>query len=936
MALTVGVLLGIVILAVAFIASFARPDSQKCSIAPVQAPRNDLLSNSSDSEKTEDSSTEETDTNFPWSSVWLPKSVSPLHYSIFIHPNLTTSLVTGNVSITCRAVSSTNFIILHNTQNITELVIHSHNNSKLRSTDLIQQKNGSMLYIKLDRFLKEEEIFDIIIYFRSRLQTGMVGFYLSSYTAEDGSTRYLATTHFEPASARLAFPCFDEPDKKANFTLFMVREQRHKTLFNMPLKATTSYIHGLFLDSFGTTPKMSTYLVSFVVSDFASVSGISRSGIKVHIFTPPQNINMTDLALESSIKILDFYEEYFEIPYPLPKIDLIAIPDFEQGAMENWGLITFRTTQLLFDSSQTVRLRMLVIETIAHEFAHQWFGNLVTLKWWDDLWLNEGFATFMQWIGVKAVEPDFDTNQYIMLRQFISALNKDAFETSHPIENGVKQPRDIAVVFDSITYKKGASILNMLQEFLGKERFRKRVCNYLKKFPYLNAETKDLWEMLSSDLPDKNNTQPTEPDFPVATVMDTWTKQKGHPLVTLKLKGTTVTATQEIFLHSANISHLKPSPYNYKWYIPLTYVTSMKPNSSETVWLNMTSTTFQVEKGTKWVKGNYKSVGFYRVNYEVDVWMSLVSELTTNYQIFQPEDRTILLHDLSCMARVGKVNYSLYLDASEYLVQENEYVPFVTGISDLLKLDKYLVYTPYYEFYRNYILKLIINQIKILGWENEGSAFTKMLRSSVLSCAIILKHTETLDKGKAIFDMWRYSNKSINPEIFSIVLRSAIKTGSSEIWKYLWDVYSESTNPLLKTKILSALGHTPNSEDLSRLLVYAMDKDKIRTQDLFIVFASVSDSVAGRLLAWRFIELHWDELTERYKTSEVELHTLLSIVISEIITQEEYDQVTDFLVKKHVPINGQTISNVLEFIRLHIFWMKTHFEPVSEWFQKHK
>uniref|UniRef100_A0A0L8FLD8 Aminopeptidase N-like N-terminal domain-containing protein n=1 Tax=Octopus bimaculoides TaxID=37653 RepID=A0A0L8FLD8_OCTBM len=188
MALTVGVLLGIVILAVAFIASFARPDSQKCNIASVQAPPNDLLSNSSGSEKAEDSNTEETDTNFPWSGVWLPKSVLPLHYSIFIHPNLTTSLVTGNVSITCRAVSSTNFIILHNTQNITELVIHSHNNSKLRSADLIQQKNGSMLYIKLDRFLKEEEIFDIIIYFRSRLQTGMVGFYLSSYTAEDGST----------------------------------------------------------------------------------------------------------------------------------------------------------------------------------------------------------------------------------------------------------------------------------------------------------------------------------------------------------------------------------------------------------------------------------------------------------------------------------------------------------------------------------------------------------------------------------------------------------------------------------------------------------------------------------------------------------------------------------------------------------------------------
>ncbi|GAB1601076.1 endoplasmic reticulum aminopeptidase 1-like [Argonauta hians] len=311
-------------------------------------------------------------------------------------------------------------------------------------------------------------------------------------------------------------------------------------------------------------------------------------------------------------------------------------------------------------------------------------------------------------------------------------------------------------------------------------------------------------------------------------------------------------------------------------------------------------------------------------------------EAIENAMTFLPEDRTMLLHDLASLARVGKVNYSLYLEASEYLVQENEFTPFYKGINDLMDLNKYLIYTPNYEYYRNYILKLLTNQIKILTWTNEGITFKKLFRRFVLASAIGLKHTETLLKGKTLFDEWRSLNKSINPELFPEVLKSAVKTGSSEIWKYLWNVYSESTNPLLREHILWALGNTPNSEDLSRLLVLAMDKDEIRTQDLYLVFKSVSNSLAGRLLAWRFIELHWDELLERYKGSEIQLKSLIAVVINDIIAQEEYDMVKDFLAKKNVFFNELNLNNTLENIHLNIYWMKTHYEPVSKWFLRHK
>ncbi|GAB1601074.1 hypothetical protein Ahia01_000385600, partial [Argonauta hians] len=292
MTLTVGILVGILILSVAFIASFARPQSAECDLALTQSAVQDLITNSTDINRMDNNNNnnynnnnsasleETTDSNTWWNSIRLPRNILPQHYKILIHPNLTTSLVTGDVTITCKVVSSTDFIILHNTQNITELVIHGRNSSNIRSVDVVQEKSNNRLYIKLDRHLNPDEIIDIIIYFRSHLKSSLVGFYLSSYTADDGSTRYLATTQFEPNFARTAFPCFDEPDMKANFTLLMVREERHNTLFNMPLQKTKPYIHGLFLDTFYTTPKMSTYLVSFIVSDFVSVTGISKSGVK--------------------------------------------------------------------------------------------------------------------------------------------------------------------------------------------------------------------------------------------------------------------------------------------------------------------------------------------------------------------------------------------------------------------------------------------------------------------------------------------------------------------------------------------------------------------------------------------------------------------------------------------------------------------------------
>uniref|UniRef100_A0A3Q2Z8F5 Endoplasmic reticulum aminopeptidase 1b n=1 Tax=Hippocampus comes TaxID=109280 RepID=A0A3Q2Z8F5_HIPCM len=434
---------------------------------------------------------------FPWLHMRLPQTVVPVHYDLTIHPNLTTLSFTGVVRIQLDVLEETKAIILHAKQ-LKTFNVKLKTSEGLRSLEVIENSVYQQLALLSHEVIPKGRDYEVHMEFAANLSDSFHGFYKSSYRTSSGELRTLASTQFEATFARTAFPCFDEPAFKANFTISIVREARHIAISNMPKIKTVALPGNVFEDHFATTVKMSTYLVAFIVSDFHSVSKTTQHGVKISVYAVAEKINQTDFALDAAVKLLDFYDDYFNIPYPLPKQDLAAIPDFQSGAMENWGLTTYRESALLFHPEKSsVTDKVHIAKIIAHELAHQWFGNLVTMEWWNDLWLNEGFAKFMEFIAVNATYPQFQVNDLFMGKCY-TAMEVDSLRSSHPVSTAVENPTEIQEMFDRVSYDKGACLLNMLKDFLTPDVFEVGILRYLKRYSYKNTANSHLWESLTN------------------------------------------------------------------------------------------------------------------------------------------------------------------------------------------------------------------------------------------------------------------------------------------------------------------------------------------------------------------------------------------------------------------------------------------------------
>lgn len=401
--------------------------------------------------------------------------------------------------------------------------------------------------------------------FTGEISDKMKGLYRSKYTSQSGEEKYAAVTQFEATDARRCFPCWDEPAIKATFDINLIVPPKLESLSNMPVK-NTKQVGDLICYEFERTPIMSTYLVAAVVGEYDYVEGRSADGVLVRVYTPRGKKEQGRFALEVATKVLPYYKEYFNIAYPLPKIDLIAIADFSAGAMENWGLVTYRETCLLVDPEHTSAVRKQWIAlVVGHELAHQWFGNLVTMEWWTHLWLNEGYASFVEFLCVDHLFPAYDIWTQFVTDIYIRALELDCLDNSHPIEVPVGHPSEIDEIFDDISYNKGASVIRMLHNYIGDDDFRKGMNLYLTKHQYKNTSTEDLWAALEE-----------ASKKPVESVMSTWIKKMGFPVVTANLEkdgnNTVLKITQSKFTTS-NKNTENESP----WMIPISVSTSQKP-----------------------------------------------------------------------------------------------------------------------------------------------------------------------------------------------------------------------------------------------------------------------------------------------------------------------------------------------------------------------
>ncbi|KAK0159807.1 hypothetical protein PV327_010880 [Microctonus hyperodae] len=926
-ALCIATVVFAILFAISLIIAFAGPQNN----CPCAGERPENLEIEDDFENAEPIATN--GEIFPWDNVRLPSFAHPTRYNITIHPNLTTLEIKGQVSIEFYVDRETNFIVFHSKNlTITGKMIQNRKGHEMKIGKFLEYTRHQQLYLELeDGKFRKRGNYSLYLKFSSQLASELEGFYLSTYTTSDGDKRYLATTHFEPTYARSAFPCFDEPQFKAKFKISIFRDRFHIALCNMPVVNTEDagfYMgRGLLRDDFQESVEMSTYLVAFVVCDFKRVSQLTNRNISVSVYAAESMLSQAEFAVSTAVHLMDYYESFFGVHYPLPKQDLIAIPDFAASAMENWGLITYRESSILYDAQETSTVaHQWVAVVIAHELAHQWFGNLVTMKWWNDLWLNEGAASFFEYKGVNYVSPEWSMMDLFVLDITQTGLVLDSLTTSHAISVPVKDPSEIEAIFDTISYNKGASILNMLEGFLGEDVFKKGLNEYLNIHAYGNADTNDLWTVFSKNA---NNT------FDVKAIMDTWTQQTGFPLISINRDGKIITATQRRFLltqkdNETDIDEPK-SVYNYKWYVPLSYYTDKEPNNYHTVWMNMTDVTFEIPEDVEYIKFNINQTGFYRVSYPEDMWNAIILTLMNNHRKFTPIDRANLIDDAFNLCEAGEVNATIPLRLSLYLINERDYVPWATALSYLQSWKEKLAESSGYKRYITFLKWLLGPITQYVGWNDEGTHLTQWLRIAVLQAAVELQLEDVVKPAKNLFDDWMLRGKKISPNIRDVVYVAGIRFGGEDEWNYCWDTYKKTQVPSEKRIMVQAMGATTDPWLLQRYLLKTLDRDNVKTQDIEAVISSVARNPEGQFLAWRHLKAYWSQFHTLFGNGSITIGSLISAVISDFFTEYDYEEVTEFFSDVDVGSGQRALEQSLETIRFNIRWVQDNADTIDQW-----
>ncbi|XP_072462155.1 endoplasmic reticulum aminopeptidase 1 [Notamacropus eugenii] len=889
---------------------------------------------------------------FPWNKMRLPDYVLPVHYNLMIHANLTTLTFSGVTEVEISVHQPTSFIILHSHHlQITQATLRgkSQDNGTEQPLTVLEHPPSQQIALVADQPLQMGRQYIVAIEYAALLSDSFRGFYKSSYRTQKGEVRILASTQFEPTSARMAFPCFDEPAFKASFSVKIRREPRHLAISNMPLVKSVNIAEGLVEDHFDVTVKMSTYLVAFIISDFESVSKMTKSGVKVSVYAVPEKINQTGYALDAAVTLLEFYEDYFNIPYPLPKQDLAAIPDFESGAMENWGLTTYRESSLFYDpeiSSASSKLGITMI--IAHELAHQWFGNLVTMEWWNDLWLNEGFAKFMEFVSVSVTHPDLKVEDYFFEKCF-SAMEMDALNSSHPVSTPVENPAEIREMFDEVSYDKGACILNMLMDYLNADVFKAGIVQYLQKYSYKNTKNEDLWNSMTNICPtgDTQKTdgfcsrnQPTSSPLhwsqevvDVKAMMNTWTLQKGFPLITVTMRGKNVHIKQELYRKGTS----QPEETGYLWHVPLSYITS-KSDKVERFLLRTKTDVLILPEEVEWIKFNVGMYGYYIVHYEDDGWESLTNLLKEKHMTFSSNDRASLINNAFQLVSIGKLSIEKALDLTLYLKHETEIMPVFQGLNELIPFYKLMEKRDMDDVetqFKAFLIRLFRDLIDKQTWTDDGSVSQRMLRSQLLLLACVRQYQPCVQRAEDFFRKWKESNGnfSLPSDVTSAVF--AIGARTTEGWEYLFEKYQLSLSTTEKRKIELALCFSHNKEKLLWLLEQSFQGNIIKTQEFPSILGYVARNPKGHLLAWQFLKENWSRIIQKFELGSNSLSHMVMLTTNQYSTRERLEEVKEFF--SSLKENGsqlRCIQQTLETIEENIRWMNQNYEKIRVWLQK--
>ncbi|WP_247908671.1 M1 family metallopeptidase [Streptococcus sanguinis] len=756
----------------------------------------------------------------------------PEHYDLFLDLNRADKTFSGKVTITGEAKTSK--ISLHQ-KDLTVEAVEVAGQARPFTLD----KDNEALYIELEAAGPVV----VTITYTGKITDNMTGIYPSYYTV-DGVKKEIISTQFESHFAREAFPSVDEPEAKATFDLALKFDQAEGelALSNMPeIDVENRKATGVW--KFETTPRMSSYLLAFAAGDMQGITAKTKNGTLVGVYAtkahPESNL---EFALDIAVRCIEFYEEYYGVKYPIPQSLHVALPDFSAGAMENWGLVTYREIYLLVDENSTALSRQTVALVVAHELAHQWFGNLVTMKWWDDLWLNESFANMMEYVSVDAIEPSWKIFEDFQTSGAPYALKRDATDGVQSVHVEVKHPDEINTLFDgAIVYAKGSRLMHMLRRWLGDHAFRKGLGAYFEKHQYGNTIGRDLWDALS---------QASGRD--VASFMDAWLEQPGYPVVTAKVENDCLILSQKQFFigEHEDKGRLWPVPLNSNW--------QGLPDTLTTERLEIPNYAALAAQNEGALRLNTENTAHYITDYQGELLDALLNNLSSLDNISKLQ----IVQERRLLAESGKISYADLLPVISKLANETSYM-VVSAVSQLLEgLNRFVDEGSQTEEDYKALLKILSqSNFDRLGFEKQAgeSDEDEMVRQLIVGNMIKADDETAKAQASQIFDKYRDNLEKLPAAIRLQVLVNQIKHHESkELTKLYLDLYVASNDGSFKNALSTALSYTKNKETLDGLLATWKDKFTVKPQDLSAWYARFLSRDFTQEAVWTWARENWD------------------------------------------------------------------------------
>ena len=842
----------------------------------------------------------------------LPEVAAPENYKLTFTPDLDKATFEADETISIRVLKPTSEITLNAVEiEFHEVTITSGGNTqKARVTP---DKAKEMVVLAVEKPLPAGAAIVHITY-TGILNSEMRGLYLG----KDDQGRKYAASQFEATDARRAFPSFDEPAYKATFDITAVADKGMVAISNQKIVSDTPGPGEKHTVRFATTVKLSSYLAALVVGNFEYIEG-EADGIPIRVYSTPGKKEMGKFALESAEHVLSYYDKYFNIKYPYGKLDLVGLPDFSAGAMENAGCITFREVLLQIDEKQgSVDLKKTIASVIAHEMAHQWFGDLVTMQWWDDIWLNEGFATWMSSKPVQAWKPEWNFNLDDVSGTG-GTLNTDSLANTRPIHQAAETPGQIIELFDGIAYGKAASVLRMLESYLGEQTFRAGVNAYIEKHQYANATADDFW-----------GAQAQTSKKPVDQIMPTFVKQAGAPFINVKSQcsGNTTTVTLDQRRYYYDREKLQ-APNDELWQIPMCMKSSTGAQKCEV--LTRKEQTVTLPGCSTWVLANAGATGYYRAGYQPDAVRALAGDAESK---LSPAERIALQSDIWASVRVGREPVGDYLAFAQGLGSDRNRAVLEDVLGRLNFVGQYLVTDSDRESYRAWLRQYLTPILKDVGWEPKPgeSDEQRTLRARVFnSLGYDARDPEVLAQARKLAEKALDDPASVDREMAGGALTLAALNGDQAFYDRLMTAIKNPKSPEEYYMYLFTLPQFTDPKLLQRTLDYAISPD-VRSQDALGVVTSVMANPQGEKQAWDFVLAHWDAVQKvggPFASAQVVGST------GSFCDAHMRDQVVDFYAAHKIEAAERTYRQAIERIN-NCVDLKSQQEPqLASWLGQH-